>query len=42
LEHADGTVVKAILPSEELPEDGSAVTVIDEDGKNWQVLSRSR
>lgn len=37
LEFANGDLVKATLPSDELPEDGSAVTAVDEDGQNWQV-----
>lgn len=37
LELADGSSIKATLPSDELPEDGSTVVAVDEDGQNWKV-----
>lgn len=36
-ELADGSSVKATLSSDELPEDGSAVIAVDEDGQSWQI-----
>ncbi len=32
----DGRIVRATMPSEELPTDGSAVVAVDKDGKSWQ------
>lgn len=32
----DGRIVRATMPSEELPTDGSAVVAVDSDGKEWQ------
>jgi len=32
----DGRTVRATMPSEELPTDGSAVVATDKDGKAWQ------
>lgn len=37
-ESTDGRPVKARLPSDELPEDGSAVTAVDEEGQRWQIV----